>query len=348
MSAPLVSIIVPVYRVEAWLERCIQSLINQTLRDIEIILVDDGSPDNCPAICNAAAARDKRIRVIHKENGGVSSARNAGLDVCSGTYISFIDSDDHIEPEMIEKMVAAMEQSSSQVAICNIYRHSADGIRQHHLSLLKGTVSFEGKTMENFYNVFGIGISPFLWNKLFYRDIIENHHLRFEDMEKIWSEDQLFLYCYFCFVKKAVFLDDSLYHYYVRDNTLSHYSVNTKLLNQWTTMISEIKSFVSREQPSFAPPSYFYSRILWDYFCVVCQKAGSKENLIVAIESMEPANYQKLKQTFASIAFGTAGRYISKVQHLSLKATLYFRFMGLLLWLGRIDRPLNTFLLSQM
>ena len=97
---PLVSIVVPVYKVEKYLERCVKSLLCQTLHDIEIILVDDGSPDRCPQICDEYASRDERIKVVHKRNGGLSSARNAGLLVATGSYIGFVDSDDDVRIDM--------------------------------------------------------------------------------------------------------------------------------------------------------------------------------------------------------------------------------------------------------
>lgn len=104
----LVSIIVPVYNVEKYLEKCIESIINQTYSNLEIVLSDDGSTDNSPSICDEYALKDSRIRVIHKSNGGLSDARNAALDIISGKYITFIDSDDYIEKEAIEILVNAM------------------------------------------------------------------------------------------------------------------------------------------------------------------------------------------------------------------------------------------------
>lgn len=94
---PLISVIVPIYKVEKYLQKCVQSIINQTYKNLEIILVDDGSPDNCGIICDKLAERDDRIRVIHKKNGGLSSARNAGIEIANGEYIGFVDSDDYIE-----------------------------------------------------------------------------------------------------------------------------------------------------------------------------------------------------------------------------------------------------------
>ena len=108
MSEPLVSVIVPVYKVEAYLDKCVESLVAQDLREIEIILVDDGSPDNCPALCDAWAQRDERIRVLHKENGGLSSARNAGVAIARAPYVGFVDSDDYVAPNMYSRLLASI------------------------------------------------------------------------------------------------------------------------------------------------------------------------------------------------------------------------------------------------
>ena len=113
---PLITVIVPIYKVETYLRKCVDSVIAQTYRDLEIILVDDGSPDGCGRICDEYAARDERIRVIHKENGGLSSARNAALDVCRGEYISFIDSDDFVSPYFIEILYRGIAQTGSEIA----------------------------------------------------------------------------------------------------------------------------------------------------------------------------------------------------------------------------------------
>lgn len=105
MIAETISVIVPVYNAEKYLDRCVESIVAQTYKNLEIILVDDGSTDNSPAICDAWAKKDSRIRVIHKKNGGVSSARNAGLDACTGDYIGFADADDWMEPDMYEVLI---------------------------------------------------------------------------------------------------------------------------------------------------------------------------------------------------------------------------------------------------
>ena len=124
---PELSIIVPVYKVEKYLPKCIDSILAQTFRDFELILIDDGSPDNCGAICDDYAARDSRIKVIHQKNAGVSAARNAGLDIATGTYLGFVDSDDWIEPEMYAAMIATMQETQADVVACGIDYRSENG-----------------------------------------------------------------------------------------------------------------------------------------------------------------------------------------------------------------------------
>ena len=114
-----ISVIVPVYKVEPYLRKCLDSIVNQTYRNLEIILVDDGSPDNCGRICDEYAERDKRIRVIHQKNGGVSSARNEGLKIASGDWIGWVDSDDWIEPDMFEYLLENAKKSKADIAVCS-------------------------------------------------------------------------------------------------------------------------------------------------------------------------------------------------------------------------------------
>ncbi len=123
----LISVIVPVYKVEAYLNHCVESIVNQTYINLEIILVDDGSPDRCPKMCDAWAARDKRIRVIHKENGGLSDARNAGIQIASGKYMGFVDADDWIAAEMYERLLNVLRKDDSDIAACSVVMVWEDG-----------------------------------------------------------------------------------------------------------------------------------------------------------------------------------------------------------------------------
>ena len=121
MSKSLISVIVPVYKVENFLDRCVESIVGQTYENLEIILVDDGSPDNCPAMCDEWAEKDSRIRVIHKENGGLCSARNAGMDIAAGDYLGFVDSDDCIEPDMYQLLVENAVSTQADISRCGIF-----------------------------------------------------------------------------------------------------------------------------------------------------------------------------------------------------------------------------------
>lgn len=131
MCVPLISVIVPVYKVEQYLQQCVDSICAQTYRNLEIILVDDGSPDRCGQLCDELAMTDSRIRVIHKRNGGLSSARNAGLEVMQGEYVGFVDSDDWIDPEMYERLYQDIQEHEAQIACCGIARCKGDTVQSY-------------------------------------------------------------------------------------------------------------------------------------------------------------------------------------------------------------------------
>ena len=121
-----ISVIVPVYKVESYLPSCIESVLSQTYPCFELILVDDGSPDHCGEICDAYARKDDRVRVIHQKNAGLSAARNAGLEIASGTYVTFVDSDDAIHPQMLERLIKAIQTTDANMSLCFFTRAEAD------------------------------------------------------------------------------------------------------------------------------------------------------------------------------------------------------------------------------
>lgn len=126
---PLVSVIVPIYKVEEYLEKCVNSIRNQTLRELEIILVDDGSPDRCGRICDEFAEKDERIVVIHKENGGLSDARNEGIKAATADLVAFIDSDDYIDPDMMEFLFRNLQKEGADLSVCGLYHHFGDTLQ---------------------------------------------------------------------------------------------------------------------------------------------------------------------------------------------------------------------------
>lgn len=166
----LISLIIPVYKVEKYLEKCIQSVINQTYENLQIILVDDGSPDNCGKICDEYAKKDHRIEVIHKSNGGLSDARNKGLEIAKGEYIGFVDSDDYIEADMYEVLYNLLKQYNADVSICNFYtvsqgkisiKNADNGINEYNrIEILKEILLDKN-------------IQSYAWNKLYKKELFD-------------------------------------------------------------------------------------------------------------------------------------------------------------------------------
>ena len=182
---PKISIIVPVYKVEKYLNRCVDSILAQTFRDFELIMIDDGSPDNCGLICDEYARKDKRIQVLHQKNGGVSSARNYGLDIANGEYIMFVDSDDWIHPQMLELLYHAVITHNSKLSICS-YK-SATTYKPMD-SILDASISL-WNTEELYVSMTINAIVP--WAKLFHTSLLKSVrfplNVRFEDERTIYK-----------------------------------------------------------------------------------------------------------------------------------------------------------------
>lgn len=220
MENRLVSIIIPIYKVSEYLDKCVTSACNQTYRNLEIILVDDGSPDDCPAKCDAWAKKDDRIRVIHKSNGGLSDARNAGLDEVTGEYIYFLDGDDYIEPDLIEKTMRHMAEDVDMVSFGCFVDQAGKPTRQ----IMPHSGIFELQTAEQKQRFVVADILDWsgweAWRRLLRKSVIDKFHLRFEDNKKIFAEDLYFCLCYVAHAGKCVAINDCLYHYIVRSDSI--------------------------------------------------------------------------------------------------------------------------------
>ena len=204
----LVSIIVPVYGVESYLSICIDSLLAQIYRNIEIILVDDESPDFCPHICDTYAAKDSRIRVFHKKNGGAASARNVGLDNASGKYICFVDSDDIVCKTYISTLVNRLETAGADLAVCsfyNLYKSKKEKIE----CFRSNQVISQKEYLLQFLDDWTCGL---IWNKIFKKDRMEL--IRFAEGHKI--DDEFFTYQVVMNCDKVVLFDEPLYQYRMR------------------------------------------------------------------------------------------------------------------------------------
>ena len=212
---PLISVIVPVYKVEQYLTKCVNSITAQTYPNIEIILVDDGSPDRCGEICDSLAKQDMRIRVIHKPNGGLSSARNAGIDVAKGEYIGFVDSDDSIEPYMYENLLNLINREKTKLAVCAVNYIYEDGKKLNKPRLGKNyTFDFYHAIIEmNTHRIFDMGA----WSKLYHKSLFDD--LRFP-IGKL-SEDYYIMFKIFDRAQNISYLDVPCYNYLQRRNSIT-------------------------------------------------------------------------------------------------------------------------------
>ena len=213
MENPLFSIIVPVYKVEEYLDRCVQSLINQTYRNIEILLVDDGSPDSCPQMCDAFAGRDERIHVIHKKNGGLSDARNFGIDAASGDYLIFLDSDDYIDTDACERLSKYTETHADilvadavvEGGICHLEHIEYDGVCTGYEFLRMSVMSKKAPMAAVLY--------------IYSRKYMTDKNLKFK--VGILHEDEQFTPRAILAAESVVCTGEVFYHYIIREASIT-------------------------------------------------------------------------------------------------------------------------------
>lgn len=260
----LISVIVPVYNTEQYLERCVNSIVDQTYRNLEIILVDDGSTDRSPRMCDEYAQKDGRIKVVHKVNGGLSDARNAGLQAATGTYIGYVDSDDWIEPQMYQRMYEACIEHQAQVAVCRyakIYRDHVDREGNGQVTvfdregILKAYLADQPE-----YVVYNS-----VWSKLFAREVVEG--VLFPVGKN--SEDIMYTTKAFCKLEKAVYIDECLYDYVLdREGSIMNVNRTQRMFQDeipfWREHITCIREMVSKDMGDMAA-YYFYRRLLSYY-----------------------------------------------------------------------------------
>lgn len=225
MNGDLISIIVPIYKVELYLEKCLESILNQTYKNIEIILVDDESPDNCGVICDRYKEIDERIRVIHKKNGGLSDARNAGLKISKGKYILFVDSDDYLQIDLLENVYKYIVANDLDLVCFNYstvnenYEKGESCILdiEDRIYSLNSDIEFKKYLIKNIYS-YKDGVEA--WNKLYKASIIKDNELKFTYNNEIFAEDLLFNLSYLIHVKSVGTISNSYYNYLLRESSI--------------------------------------------------------------------------------------------------------------------------------
>ena len=284
MPQPKVSIIVPLYNVEEYIERCVNSLKNQTLEDIEIILVDDSSTDSSLEICNKMAAEDSRIKVIHKKNEGAGLARNAALEIVTGEYIGFSDSDDFVQKEMYETLYNKAVKYNSDLVMSgvlfvdgNMFKNDGECERKDYFetdthfetddSLKKLRMGIVGATPDNADDSkYGMSI----WKNLFKTEIIKKNNITFKSEREMLSEDALFMIDYISCIDKATGINEAFYNYCRNGNSISK-AYKKDRFEKSLVFVNEVEKRFKKDIEQSEYQIYIYR--FWQAMCrVICSQ----------------------------------------------------------------------------
>ena len=261
---PLISVIIPIFQVESFLEKCISSIITQTYDNLEIILVDDGSTDNSSAICDRFQAQDKRIKVIHQENSGLSHARNIGLKNATGDFIGFVDSDDWIEPNMYDVLLSAVQETGADIAVCNYCREIETSKAIQNKIVFPKIQLYSNETALKMLISGKKNINICVWNKLYRSSIIST--IRFpegkicEDIQ--WTPQVIGN------AKTVAFIDYPFYHYLYRNRSLVHdCRIITKRLQDRIDLYQQLIEYIRINFPKLEKltNAQFANFYCWEY-----------------------------------------------------------------------------------
>ena len=301
MSQSKISIIVPVYNVEKYLERCIKSLTSQTLDDIEIILVDDSSTDSSLDICNKLADEDSRIKVLHKVNEGAGLARNAALEVATGKYIGFVDSDDFVDSDMFKTLYEKAEKYNSDLVmsgvvfvdgnvfsqdgdrVCKIYFdedthfNSVDELKKLKMGII-GALPDDADDSK-----YGMSI----WKNLFKHEIIKNNNLKFQSEREMLSEDALFMVDYISCINKATGIKEAFYNYCRNEDSISK-SYKKDRFEKSLVFVNEVENRFKRD---IAPTEY--SIYIYRFWQAMCRVICSQEIMYASDNNIKYADLKK-------------------------------------------------------
>lgn len=255
----LISVVVPIYKVEKYLTKCVDSICSQTYKNLEIILVDDGSPDSCGDICEQYGKRDERIQVIHKENGGLSDARNAGLEAASGSYIIFIDSDDYIHAAMIETLYTLARNKKADIAVCGlklIFDEEKGDVQADITKAQTVTIASEEERLQYFFGKTQM-IFTVAWNKLYKRELFQD--IRYPKGKL--HEDEFTTYKLMDKAERIAYTDAELYFYVQRKDSIMGIGFNMKRLSRLEAYEERMNYYLKRGNMAFYAQVLFYYRL---------------------------------------------------------------------------------------
>ena len=312
----LVSIIVPVYNVSPFIEKCVSSLLSQTYTNLEILLVDDGSPDDCPMICDVFARRDDRVKVIHQKNAGLSAARNAGIRAATGEYLAFVDGDDFVASDFIEVLLNACQEHHAQMAACGFWEYYSEE---------KKTVVCVDETMvlssqEAIIDIFTMKsrVQVMAWNKLYARELVKDTDIRYP--EGCIHEDVFTTYRYCAVAEKVVCVPTPGYYYVQRPGSIISQKFSPKRL-QLLDAVKSIRSFVEEKAPVYNEAYCYY--LFMNYLTIINAMADNKyydRRLFCEMRRHIQNDWPKLKNnaymgkknklTYFLLFFGMRGYYV--------------------------------------
>lgn len=259
----LISVIVPVYNVEKYLDRCIKSIVNQSYTNLEIILVDDGSPDKCGEICDEWAQKEERIKVIHKKNGGLSDARNTGIEIAQGQYLSFIDSDDYIHKDFIKILYENSLKNNADISMCGVKRTDKNEDISREVKNENITIVFSKDILERKNNIYCVA-----WNKLYKKSIFNN--IRYPK-GKI-HEDVAVIYKIMYYSNKIAITDAELYFYFNAPESIMRSKFSRKRLDILEGLKNQYEFFIKIGEKKYA---YFVLREFLDNVLKLYQQCSS-------------------------------------------------------------------------
>jgi len=265
---PLVSVVVPIYKTEAYLSRCIESICSQTYSKLEILLIDDGSPDTCPQICDNYALLDNRIKVIHKKNGGISSARNAGLDAMTGDYVTFIDSDDFLHRECIRYLIYLALRKACQITACGLYKGS-------DYSFNKVSIKGRTKIYEKGDAFLSRKIKSGIVGKLFLSSLF--HELRFPESDHFNYEDEALYYKLVYRCSNMAITEKPLYYYFQSPSSTTRIT-NHHRTTDFIQVFEERIHFFSDKEKVLLELSWEYYALCLMLFYMTCKKDALNTN----------------------------------------------------------------------
>lgn len=315
METSLVSIIIPVYNVEKYLDRCMQSVFLQSYKNLEIILIDDGSPDSCPRLCDIYGKNDKRVKVLHKKNEGLGLARNSGLALATGKYVLFIDSDDYLSEKMVEKLVYQAELMNADIVYCG-YFYETSNHKWIEVRDFEKEQTFKGNDIDAVslafitnQNKLKVRLQRTVWHALYSKALIDDEDIRFPSERQIPSEDLIFQSRISKLANIISFVPDCLYYYCLNNNSIT---MNFKK-NRYLKLVNEknelLRIYSNKGVDRYINNLYFVS-IKSYFYNLIEQKniAFSEKNKIIkevvidmhrdCINHLEPGLFSKAEKIF--------------------------------------------------